>query len=143
MHCLQNKRGSSNMGPNEKQKIEIEKLHWAPLPPLDQAVTADYSDFLGQHRLNITFLTANRFTVSGLADRRWAVTCWIQGTSSASPAPQGSAQRSPHSGSHRAPLIPSYAARGEHSGGRDHSSWRGGPVLVAVGWDPSGDPSQR
>ena len=35
------------MGPNEKQKIEIEKLHWAPLPPLDQAVTADYSDFLG------------------------------------------------------------------------------------------------
>ena len=35
------------MGPNEKQKIEIEKLHWAPLPPLNQAVTADYSDFLG------------------------------------------------------------------------------------------------
>jgi hypothetical protein len=35
------------MGPNEKQKIEIEKLHWTPLPPLDQAVTADYSDFLG------------------------------------------------------------------------------------------------
>jgi hypothetical protein len=35
------------MGPNEKQKIEIEKLHWTPLPPLNQAVTADYSDFLG------------------------------------------------------------------------------------------------
>jgi hypothetical protein len=35
------------MGPNEKQKIEIEKLHPAPLPPLNQAVTADYSDFLG------------------------------------------------------------------------------------------------
>jgi hypothetical protein len=32
---------------NEKQKIEIEKLHWDPLPPLNQAVTADYSDFLG------------------------------------------------------------------------------------------------
>jgi hypothetical protein len=35
------------MRPNEKQKIEIEKLHPAPLPPLNQAVTADYSDFLG------------------------------------------------------------------------------------------------
>ena len=35
------------MGPKEKQKIEIEKLHWDPLPPLNQAVTADYSDFLG------------------------------------------------------------------------------------------------
>jgi hypothetical protein len=35
------------MGPNEKQKIEIEKLHRDPLPPLNQAVTADYSDFLG------------------------------------------------------------------------------------------------
>src|SRR5580658_6117250 len=32
---------------NEKQKIEIEKLHWDPLPPLNQAVTAGYSDFLG------------------------------------------------------------------------------------------------
>ena len=42
------------MGPNEKQKIEIEKLHWAPLLPLDQAVTADYSDFLG------TALISNR-----------------------------------------------------------------------------------
>src|SRR6266436_5728929 len=51
MHCLQNKRGSSNMGPNEKQKIEIDQLHWAPLPPLDQAVTADYSDFLGTAQL--------------------------------------------------------------------------------------------
>jgi hypothetical protein len=35
------------MGPNEKQKIEIEKLHRDPLPPLNQAVTAGYSDFLG------------------------------------------------------------------------------------------------
>ncbi len=35
------------MRPNEKQKIEIKKLHWDPLPPLIQAVTADYSDFLG------------------------------------------------------------------------------------------------
>ena len=35
------------MGPNEKQKIEIEKLHRDPLPPLNQAVKADYSDFLG------------------------------------------------------------------------------------------------
>jgi hypothetical protein len=35
------------MGPNEKQKIEIEKLHRSPLRPLNQAVTADYSDFLG------------------------------------------------------------------------------------------------
>jgi hypothetical protein len=35
------------MGPNEKQKIEIDKLHWDPLPPLNQAVTADYIDFLG------------------------------------------------------------------------------------------------
>jgi hypothetical protein len=35
------------MGPNEKQKIEIEKLHRDPLPPLNQAVTAEYSDFLG------------------------------------------------------------------------------------------------
>ena len=35
------------MGPNEKQKIEIEKLHRDPLPPLNQAVTADYLDFLG------------------------------------------------------------------------------------------------
>ena len=35
------------MGPNEKQKIEIEKLHRGPLPPLNQAVKADYSDFLG------------------------------------------------------------------------------------------------
>jgi hypothetical protein len=35
------------MEPNEKQKIEIEKLHRDPLPPLNQAVTADYSDFLG------------------------------------------------------------------------------------------------
>jgi hypothetical protein len=35
------------MGPNETQKIEIEKLHRDPLPPLNQAVKADYSDFLG------------------------------------------------------------------------------------------------
>jgi hypothetical protein len=35
------------MGPNEKQKIEIEKLHRDPLPQPNQAVTADYSDFLG------------------------------------------------------------------------------------------------
>jgi hypothetical protein len=35
------------MGHKEKQKIEIEKLHRDPLPPLNQAVTADYSDFLG------------------------------------------------------------------------------------------------
>ena len=35
------------MGPNEKQKIDIENLRRAPLPPLNQAVTADYSDFLG------------------------------------------------------------------------------------------------
>jgi hypothetical protein len=35
------------MGPNEKQKIEIEKLHRDPLPALNQAVKADYSDFLG------------------------------------------------------------------------------------------------
>jgi hypothetical protein len=35
------------MGPNEKQKIEIEKLHRDPLPPLNQAGKADYSDFLG------------------------------------------------------------------------------------------------
>jgi hypothetical protein len=35
------------MGPKEKQKIEIEKLHRDPLPPLNQALTADYSDFLG------------------------------------------------------------------------------------------------
>jgi hypothetical protein len=35
------------MGPNEKQKIEIEKLHRDPLPQPNQAVTADYSEFLG------------------------------------------------------------------------------------------------
>jgi hypothetical protein len=35
------------MGQKEKQKIEIEKLHPDPLPPLNQTVTADYSDFLG------------------------------------------------------------------------------------------------
>ena len=35
------------MGQKEKQKIEIEKLHRDPLPPLNQTVTADYSDFLG------------------------------------------------------------------------------------------------
>jgi len=35
------------MGPNEKQKIEIEKLHRDPLPQLNQAVTANCSDFLG------------------------------------------------------------------------------------------------
>ena len=35
------------MGPNEKQKIEIDKLCQGSLPPLNQAVTADYSDFLG------------------------------------------------------------------------------------------------
>jgi hypothetical protein len=35
------------MRPTEKQKIEIEKLHRDPLPPLNQAVKADYSDFLG------------------------------------------------------------------------------------------------
>lgn len=35
------------MGPKEKQKIEIEKLHRDHLPPLNQPVTADFSDFLG------------------------------------------------------------------------------------------------
>ena len=35
------------MRPNEKQKIEIEKLQRDPLSLLNQAVTADYSDFLG------------------------------------------------------------------------------------------------
>ena len=35
------------MGPNGKQKIEIEKLHRGPLPPLNQAVAVNHSDFLG------------------------------------------------------------------------------------------------
>jgi hypothetical protein len=35
------------MRPNEKQKIEIEKLHRDHLPPFNQAVKADNSDFLG------------------------------------------------------------------------------------------------
>jgi hypothetical protein len=35
------------MGPNEKQKIEIEKFHWDPLPPLNQALAPHCSDFLG------------------------------------------------------------------------------------------------
>ena len=43
------------MGPNEKQKIEIEKLRPAPLPPLNQAVTADYSDFLGTALIQTPF----------------------------------------------------------------------------------------
>jgi hypothetical protein len=46
------------MGPNEKQKIEIEKLHRDPLPQLNQAVTADYSDFLGT-ALVVTIESAN------------------------------------------------------------------------------------
>src|SRR6202521_6125872 len=48
------------MGPNEKQKIEIEKLHRDPLPHLNQAVTADYSDFLG------TALIQTPFSGSGM-----------------------------------------------------------------------------
>jgi hypothetical protein len=43
------------MGPNEKQKIEIEKLHRDPLPQLNQAVTADYSDFLGTALIQTPF----------------------------------------------------------------------------------------
>ena len=35
------------MGSNEKRKIEIEKFHRGPLPPLNQARTEDSSDFLG------------------------------------------------------------------------------------------------
>jgi hypothetical protein len=35
------------MRPNEKQKIEIEKLYRDHLPPFNQAVKADNSDFLG------------------------------------------------------------------------------------------------
>jgi hypothetical protein len=46
------------MGPNEKQKIEIEKLRGDPLPLLNQAVKADYSDFLGTALgLTATFTT--------------------------------------------------------------------------------------
>jgi hypothetical protein len=33
--------------PREKQKIEIEKTHQDPLPSLNQAVTANCSNFLG------------------------------------------------------------------------------------------------
>ena len=50
------------MGQKEKQKIEIEKLHRDPLPPLNQTVTADYSDFLGTAlTANLFFLQENRF----------------------------------------------------------------------------------
>jgi hypothetical protein len=48
------------MRPTEKQKIEIEKLHRDPLPPLNQAVKADYSDFLG------TALVQTPFAGSGM-----------------------------------------------------------------------------
>jgi hypothetical protein len=36
----------------KKQTIEIEKTHQNPLPPFNQAVTSNYSDFLGQHWKN-------------------------------------------------------------------------------------------
>ena len=35
------------MAPNERQKIEIEKTHRDPLLSFNQAVTVDWSDFLG------------------------------------------------------------------------------------------------
>jgi hypothetical protein len=37
------------MGPNEKQKIEIEKLHRDPLPALNQELKRTTQIFLGQH----------------------------------------------------------------------------------------------
>jgi hypothetical protein len=44
------------MRPNEKQKIEIEKFHRDPLPPLNQGVTEDSLDFLGTALLFDGFL---------------------------------------------------------------------------------------
>ena len=60
------------MAPKEKQKIEIEKSHRDPLLSFNQAVTVDYSDFLGtaliyyeKFRLDATELT-NRCSIRGI-----------------------------------------------------------------------------
>jgi hypothetical protein len=57
------------MGPKEKHKIEIEKLHRNPFPPLNQAVTVDYSDFL-EHCFEITQLGIREYAAgpNGPAD---------------------------------------------------------------------------
>jgi hypothetical protein len=43
------------MTPKGPQKIQIEKLRQDPLPPLNQAVTANHSDFLGTALISYTY----------------------------------------------------------------------------------------